>query len=125
MTKARCAVCRGTTARIGSIFRASRSMLAAVVAAARARLGRDALSWLSWQIVTLLAASAVLWVLFAARLLTAREPFIPVAILARPHHLDDHRRRLLRVGTIIGLSIYTPLYCQVVLGVSRAFPGCR
>ena len=37
--------------------------------------------WSSWRIVTLIASSAALWVLFALRLLTAREPFIPLAIL--------------------------------------------
>ena len=37
--------------------------------------------WTSWRILVLLGCSAVLWVLFALRLLTAREPFIPIAIL--------------------------------------------
>ena len=37
--------------------------------------------WMSWQIWALIGGSAVLWVLFAVRLLTAREPFIPLAIL--------------------------------------------
>ncbi len=37
--------------------------------------------WSSWRIITLLASSAALWALFALRLLTAREPFIPLAIL--------------------------------------------
>ena len=36
--------------------------------------------WLSWQIGAA-RGSAVLWVLFALRLLTAREPFIPLAML--------------------------------------------
>src|SRR5271155_5787974 len=37
--------------------------------------------WTSLHIITLFACSAALWVLFAVRLLTAREPFIPLAIL--------------------------------------------
>jgi MFS family permease len=37
--------------------------------------------WLSLRIVTLLGLLRGLWVLFAIRLLTAREPFIPLAIL--------------------------------------------
>src|SRR6266849_902645 len=37
--------------------------------------------WGSWRIITLVASSGALWVLFTLRLLTAREPFIPLAIL--------------------------------------------
>ena len=37
--------------------------------------------WSSSRIVTLVASSGALWVLFTLRLLTAREPFIPLAIL--------------------------------------------
>src|SRR5271170_4418956 len=37
--------------------------------------------WASWRIIALLAGSAALWALFAMRLLSAREPFIPLAIL--------------------------------------------
>ncbi len=61
--------------------------------------------WSSWRIITLVASSGALWVLFALRLLTAREPFIPLAILHgrvtstitiaaffshRHHHRRDH-----------------------------------
>ena len=38
--------------------------------------------WMSWQILALIGGSAVLWALFALRLLTAREPFIPLATSA-------------------------------------------
>ncbi len=37
--------------------------------------------WNSWRIIALVVSSAALWALFAVRLLTAREPFIPLAIL--------------------------------------------
>jgi MFS family permease len=37
--------------------------------------------WTSLRVVGLLVGSAVLWIVFVTRLLTAREPFIPVAIL--------------------------------------------
>lgn len=79
--------------------------------------------WVSWQIATLLAASAVLWVLFAARLLTAREPFIPVAILRGRITSIITGAAFFSIGTIIAVTIYTPLYCQVVLGVSASFSG--
>src|SRR6202790_4493231 len=37
--------------------------------------------WASARIIVLILCSAALWVLFAVRLLSAREPFIPLAIL--------------------------------------------
>ena len=51
--------------------------------------------WSSARIITLLAVSAALWVLFALRLLTAREPFIPLAILRGRVTSDDHLRGVL------------------------------
>jgi EmrB/QacA subfamily drug resistance transporter len=80
-------------------------------------------SWSSWHIVTLFAASATLWVLFAIRLLTAREPFIPLAILHGRVTSAITCAAFFSVGTIIGITIYTPLYCQTVLGVSASLSG--
>ena len=67
--------------------------------------------------------SAALWVLFALRLLTAREPFIPLAILHGARDQHDHGRGVLHIGTVIGVTIYMPLYCQTVLGVSASLSG--
>jgi len=80
-------------------------------------------SWTSWRIITLLAVSAALWVLFVVRLLTAREPFIPVAILRGRITSMITGAAFFSIGTIIAVTIYTPLYCQVVLGVSASFSG--
>ena len=74
--------------------------------------------WTSWPIVSLFAASAMLWVLFAARLLTAREPFIPLTILRGRVTSTITCAAFFGVGTIIGITIYTPLYCETVLGFS-------
>ena len=79
--------------------------------------------WTSWRIVTLIACSAALWVLFAVRLLTAREPFIPVAILRGRVTSAITCAAFFSIGTIIGITIYTPLYCQAVLGVSASSSG--
>jgi EmrB/QacA subfamily drug resistance transporter len=79
--------------------------------------------WASARIVTLLCASAVLWVLFAVRLLTAREPFIPLAILHGRVTSTITAAAFFSVGTIIGITIYMPLYCQTVLGVSASLSG--
>jgi EmrB/QacA subfamily drug resistance transporter len=80
-------------------------------------------SWSSWQILAVIAASAVLWVLFALRLMTAREPFIPVAILHGRVTSTITIAAFFSIGTVIGVTIYTPLYCQTVLGVSASLSG--
>jgi EmrB/QacA subfamily drug resistance transporter len=79
--------------------------------------------WLSWPIVSLIAGSAVLWVLFAVRLLTAPEPFIPLAILRGRTTAAITCAAFFAIGTIIGVTIFAPLYCQIVLGASASVSG--
>ena len=79
--------------------------------------------WTSWRIVTLLASSAALWLLFALRLLTAREPFIPLAILHGRVTSTITIAAFFSIGTVIGVTIYMPLYCQTVLGASASVSG--
>jgi len=79
--------------------------------------------WASWRIIILLAASAALWSLFAIRLLTAREPFIPLTILRGRVTSAITCAAFFSIGTIIGITIYTPLYCQAVLGISASSSG--
>jgi EmrB/QacA subfamily drug resistance transporter len=79
--------------------------------------------WQSPAIIGLLAGSAMLWGLFAARLLTAREPFIPLAILRGRVTSTITCAAFFGVGTIIGITIYTPLYCETVLGLSASSSG--
>jgi EmrB/QacA subfamily drug resistance transporter len=80
-------------------------------------------AWSSWRIITLLASSAALWVLFTLRLLTAREPFIPLAILHGRVTSTITIAAFFSIGTVIGVTIYMPLYCQTVLGVSASLSG--
>jgi EmrB/QacA subfamily drug resistance transporter len=80
-------------------------------------------AWSSWPIIALIGGSVVLWVLFAFRLLTAREPFIPVAILRNRVTSSVTIAAFFSIGTVIGVTIYTPLYCQTVLGVSASLSG--
>jgi MFS family permease len=79
--------------------------------------------WLSWRIFTLLASSAALWLLFGVRLLTAREPFIPLAVLHGRVTSTITCAAFFSIGAIIGVTIYMPLYCQTVLGVSASLSG--
>jgi sugar phosphate permease len=62
-------------------------------------------------------------VLFAIRLLTAREPFIPLAILHGRVTSAITIAAFFSIGTVIGIAIYTPLYCQTVLGLSASLSG--
>ena len=79
--------------------------------------------WISWQILLLLAASGGLWMLFAVRLLTAREPFIPLAILRGRVTATITCAAFFSIGTIIGITIYMPLYFQTVLNFSASRSG--
>jgi MFS family permease len=79
--------------------------------------------WISWQVLSLLAASAALWLLFAVRLLTAREPFIPLAILRGRVTSMITCAAFFSIGTVIGVTIFSALYCQVVLGASPSVSG--
>jgi fucose permease len=74
-------------------------------------------------VLSLFAGSAVLWGLFVLRLLTAREPFIPLAILHGRGTGMIICAAFFAVGTIVGVTIYTPLYCQTVLGISASQSG--
>ncbi len=96
---------------------------AALVLMLALSLGGSHYSWTSWRIVTLFAASASLWVLFALRLLTAREPFIPLAILHGRVTSTITVAAFFSIGTVIGVTIYMPLYCQTVLGASASVSG--
>jgi sugar phosphate permease len=86
-------------------------------------LGGTHYSWTSSRMIGLLACSAALWVLFALRLLTAREPFIPLAILHGRVTSAMTVAAFFSIGTVIGVTIYMPLYCQTVLGVSASVSG--
>jgi EmrB/QacA subfamily drug resistance transporter len=79
--------------------------------------------WASWQVVALIGGSAVLWMLFALRLLTAREPFIPLAILRGRVTSAITCAAFFAIGTLVGVTIFAPLYCQMVLGVSASMSG--
>ncbi len=79
--------------------------------------------WTSSRILGLLAGSAVLWILFVMRLLSAREPFIPLVILRGRVTSAITCASFFAIGTVIGVTIYTPLYCQVVLGASASVSG--
>ena len=79
--------------------------------------------WASWPILTLLAGSCALWLAFALRVWTAPEPFIPLSVLREPVVGAVTIAGFCSVGTIIGLSIFLPLYFELVLGFSPSGSG--
>jgi MFS family permease len=76
--------------------------------------------WGSPQIVALFAASVALWVVFAWRVVTAAEPFIPLSVLRDGAMRVGTAAAFLVVGTVIALTIVLPLYAQLALGLSVA-----
>jgi EmrB/QacA subfamily drug resistance transporter len=85
--------------------------------------GGGAYAWTSVEIVGLLGASVVAWVLFVARLLTAEEPFIPLAVMFNPVVAAGTASNFFVMGTLVALSIYVPIYFEAVLGLSAAQSG--
>jgi len=75
-------------------------------------------AWLSLQVVGLFVASTGLWVLFAWRLLTAGEPFIPLSVLRDGAMRVGTAAAFFAVGVVIALTIVLPLYGQLALGLS-------
>jgi multidrug resistance protein len=79
--------------------------------------------WGSRPILLLLAGSAALWALFVWRLGNAPEPFIPPSVLREPVVAGCVTAGFFSIGTIIGLSLYLPLYLTLVLGASASMSG--
>lgn len=79
--------------------------------------------WGSPEVLGLVAASALLWVGFAARLLRADEPLIPLAVLSNGVVGTGTLTACFSMGTFIGLSIYMPVYFEVGLGYRASTSG--
>jgi EmrB/QacA subfamily drug resistance transporter len=79
--------------------------------------------WMSAEIGALLGVSALLWGLFALRLVKAPEPFIPLTMLREPVVAGIVIAGFFSIGTVVGLSIFVPLYMELVLGLSASAAG--
>jgi EmrB/QacA subfamily drug resistance transporter len=79
--------------------------------------------WLSPPIAALVAAAAVLSLLFAWRLTRAPEPFLPLPILANPVMRMGSLCTSSSQGVVIGLTIFLPLYFEVVHKFSASDAG--
>src|SRR5262249_58868976 len=63
-------------------------------------------------------ASVTLWILFAWRVMTAKEPFIPLSVLRDGAMRVGTAAAFFAVGVVIALTIVLPLYGQLALGLS-------
>jgi len=79
--------------------------------------------WSSPPIVGLLSGSAAFWGLFVIRLSTARQPFLPLPLLLNPVVGIGTASVTCVFGTMVGLTIFVPLYYEVVRGLSAAESG--
>jgi EmrB/QacA subfamily drug resistance transporter len=80
-------------------------------------------AWSSPEILGLLAVSLVAWVLFVARLLTAAEPFVPLAVMFNPVVAAGTASNFFVVGTMVALTIYVPIYFETVIGLTASQSG--
>jgi len=79
--------------------------------------------WTSMPIVLSFVAAAIVGALFIARLLTAPEPLIPLAILKDPVARAAIAFNTFGWSSIIGLNIFLPMYLQRVMGLSATAAG--
>jgi EmrB/QacA subfamily drug resistance transporter len=79
--------------------------------------------WASVQVVGLAAISAIAWVLFVWRLLTAAEPFIPLSVMFHQVVATATASNFFAVGTSVALTIYVPIYFEAVLGLTAGQSG--
>ena len=97
---------------------ASTSTLLLGLSWAGARFG-----WVAPETLGILAASAVLFAAFAARLRRAAEPLIPLEILFDKVVLAATLAATLSVGLFLGLAIYVPILFETVRGLSASQSG--
>jgi EmrB/QacA subfamily drug resistance transporter len=105
------------------LFGAALMVVAAVMLLLALSWGGTRYPWISPQIALLLAATVLFTLLFAWRLNRAPEPFLPLPILADPVVLTATLASACAVGATLALTIYLPLYLQVVHKLSVVVSG--
>jgi EmrB/QacA subfamily drug resistance transporter len=79
--------------------------------------------WISWQLGSLFLSSTILWGLFAWRLVATEEPFLPLTVLGNPVVRCAALAGACNMGTLVGMTIFVPLYFEVVLHLSASQSG--
>ncbi len=98
-------------------------MAAAIVVLLVLTWGGVRLAWRSPEILSMIAAALVLTGVFVWHARRASEPFLPLSLMGGtvvPHAMVIGS---LTLGTTIGLTVYLPLYYQVVYGLAASQAG--
>jgi EmrB/QacA subfamily drug resistance transporter len=80
-------------------------------------------AWMSSEIAGTFAAALLLWAAFVWRLLRADEPLIPLTLLSNKTMLGATLAASSSMGALIGLTVFMPVYFEVVQGVSATQSG--
>ena len=110
-------------ARTLDLVGAALMMLAAVALLLALSWGGRKFDWISGETGALLLGSAVLWGLFAWRLMRAGDPFLPLTVLGNPVVRCAALAGACCMGTLVGMTIFVPLYFEVVLHLSASQSG--
>ena len=105
------------------VIGAALMMAAAVALLLALSWGGRRFDWISAEFGALLATSTVLWGLFAWRLVVAEEPFLPIAVLANPVVRCAALAGGCSMATLVGMTIFVPLYFEVVMHMSASQSG--
>jgi EmrB/QacA subfamily drug resistance transporter len=98
-------------------------MVAAVSLLLALSWGGRRFDWISAETGALLLGSAIAWGLFAWRLVATPEPFLPLAVLGNPVVRCAALAGACCMGTLVGMTIFVPLYFEVVLHLSASQSG--
>ena len=85
--------------------------------------GDQTYDWSSAQVIGVLVASAVLYIVFFIAERFAAEPVLPLALFRNRVFAAASVLSLLQLMTLVGLIIYLPLFLQGVLGESATYSG--
>ena len=105
------------------LFGAALMMAAAMALLLALTWGGTRYPWLSREIGALVAAAAGLTALFVWWMLRVREPFLPIAVLNNPVMIAGSITTSCSQGVSIGLTIFVPLYYELVHGLSASVSG--
>ena len=85
--------------------------------------GDQTYDWNSAQVIGVLVAAAVLYIVFFIAERFAAEPVLPLALFRNRVFAAASVLSLLQLMTLVGLIIYLPLFLQGVLGESATYSG--
>jgi EmrB/QacA subfamily drug resistance transporter len=98
-------------------------MAASVVLLLALSWGGRRFDWISPEAGGLLLTSAILWGLFGWRLMVTPEPFLPITVLANPVVRCAALAGACAMATLVGMTIFVPLYFEVALHLSASQSG--